>query len=160
MERGKRKKICCPSKGQTTPSAFHAKVPILPALPLVGFVPLQMAVIKLQRLYDKIRFLPSGDGFRYELGYPLVLKGRLLFLVWLFLLHDALDNLIREFSLLHELFHLDSLCKRGRGIVVAHRFKQGVLLPRKDRKFPPQGGKQSGVHLPFAGFRVQAPLDG
>ena len=49
-----------------------------------------MAVVKLQRLYDKIRFLPSGDGFRYQLGYPLVLKGGLLFLVWLFLLHDAL----------------------------------------------------------------------
>ena len=32
-------------------------------------LPLQMAVIELQRLYDKIRFLPSGDGLRYELGY-------------------------------------------------------------------------------------------
>ena len=98
-------------KGQTSPSAFHAKVPILPALPLMGFVPLQVAVIKLQRLYDKIRFLPSGDGFWNELGYPLVLKGRLLFLVRLILLHDALDDLVRELSLLHELFHFDSLCK-------------------------------------------------
>ena len=95
MERGKPKKICCPSKGQTSPTAFHAKIPILPVLPLVSLAPLQVAVIKLQRLYDKIRFLPSGDGFRYELGYPLVLKGGLLFLVRLFLLHDALDNLIR-----------------------------------------------------------------
>ena len=98
-------------KGQTSPSAFHAQIPILFVLPLVSLVPLQVAVIKLQRLYDKIRFLPSGDGFRYELGYPLVLKGRLLFLVRLILLHDALDNLVRELSLLHELFHLDSLCK-------------------------------------------------
>ena len=54
-----------------------------------------MAVVELQRLYDKIRFLPSGDGFRYELGYPLILKGGLLFLVRFFLLHDALDNPVR-----------------------------------------------------------------
>ena len=64
-------------------------------LSLLASLPLQVSVVELQRLDNKIRFLPSGDGFRYELGYPLVLKGGLLFLVRLFLLHDALDNLIR-----------------------------------------------------------------
>ena len=72
-------------------------------------LPLQVSVIKPQRLYDKIRFLPSGYGFRYELGYPLILKSRLLFLVWLILLHDALDNLVCELSLLHKLLHFDSV---------------------------------------------------
>ena len=110
---GSLKKFAVPQRADFSPSV---RLSFLPPLPL------QVSVIKLQRLYDKIRFLPSGDGFRYELGYPLVLKGGLFFLVRLFLLHDALDNPIREFSLLHELFHLDSLCKRGRGIVVAHRF--------------------------------------
>ena len=86
MERGKPKKKAIPQRADFSPSV---RLSFLPPLPL------QMAVVKLQRLYDKIRFLPSGDGFWYELGYPLVLKGGLLFLVRLFLLHDALDNLIR-----------------------------------------------------------------
>ncbi len=84
---GKRKNLLSP-KGRTSPQ-------VCVIFPAPGA--LQMAVVELQRLYDKIRFLPSGNGFRYELGYPLVLKGRLLFLVWLILLHDGLDNLVREF---------------------------------------------------------------
>ena len=80
-------------------------------LSLLASLPLQVSVVELQRLDNKIRFLPSGDGFRYELGYPFVLKGRLFFLVGLFLLHDALDNLVRELAVLHKLFHFDSLCK-------------------------------------------------
>ena len=99
---GKRKNFFVSQRADFSPSV---RLSFLPPLPL------QVSVIKLQRLYDKIRFLPSGDGFWYELGYPLVLKGRLLFLVWLILLHDGLDNLVREFSLLHKLFHFDSLCK-------------------------------------------------
>ena len=93
--RGGSQKIFLFPKGQTFPSVSNPKTPIFPALPLVSLAPLQVAVVELQRLYDKIRFLPSGDGFRYELGYPLVLKGGLLFLVWFFLLHDALDNPVR-----------------------------------------------------------------
>ena len=33
-----------------------------------------------------------------------------------------------ELAVLHKLFHLDSLCKRRGSVVVAHGFKQGILL--------------------------------
>ena len=33
-------------------------------------------------------------------------------------------------------------------------------VPRSDKKPQPQDEKQSAFHLPFAGFREQAPLDG
>ena len=120
MERGKPKKIWLSSNGQTPPSVC--------GLPFVSLVPLQMAVVKLQRLYHKIGFLPSGYRLRYELGYPFITESGLFFLVRLFLLHDALDNLVCELPVLVKLFHLDSLCKRRGSVVVAHGFKQGILL--------------------------------
>ena len=75
------------------------------------FAPLQMAVIKLQRFHNKVRFLPSGNRLGDELGYPFITEGRLLPLVWFFLLHNGLDNLVRELIILHKLLHFDSLCK-------------------------------------------------
>ena len=35
-----------------------------------------------------------------------------------------------------------------------------IAVPRSDKKPQPQDEKQSAFHLPFAGFREQAPLDG
>ena len=97
-------------------------------LSFVRFVPLQVSVVKLQRLDNKIRFLSFGNGFRNELGYPFITESRLFLLVWLFFLHNGLDNLVRQFSVLVKLFHFDSLRQRGGSVIIAHRFKRGVLL--------------------------------
>ena len=78
-------------------------------LSFVRFVPLQVSVVKLQRFDNKIRFLSFGNGFRNELGYPFITENRLFLLVWLFFLHNGLDNLVRQFSVLVKLFHFDSL---------------------------------------------------
>ena len=67
-------------------------------LSFVRFVPLQVSVVKLQRLDNKICFLSFGNGFRNELGYPFITESRLFLLVWLFFLHNGLDNLVRQFS--------------------------------------------------------------
>uniref|UniRef100_UPI003FF0C79C hypothetical protein n=1 Tax=Pseudoruminococcus massiliensis TaxID=2086583 RepID=UPI003FF0C79C len=45
-------------------------------LSLVSLVPLQVSVIKLQRLDNKIRFLPFWNSLGNELGYPLVTESR------------------------------------------------------------------------------------
>ena len=74
-------------------------------------LPLQVSVIMLQRLNNKIGFLPLGNILRNELGYSLVTKRRLFLLVWFFFLHNGLDNLGVELSLLHKLLHFDCLCK-------------------------------------------------
>ena len=97
MERGKPKKFGYPPKGrprprcsssQTSYRSFRRKqqISLIPLLllfpkslttfrdtlflPFVSLVPLQMAVVKLQRLYHKIRFLPSG----YRYGMSLVIR--------------------------------------------------------------------------------------
>ena len=75
MERGKPKKIWLSSNGQTPPSVC--------GLPFVSLVPLQMAVVKLQRLYHKIGFLPSGYRLRYELGYPFITESGLFMMLWI-----------------------------------------------------------------------------
>ena len=80
-------------------------------LSLVSLVPLQVSVIKLQRLDNKIRFLPSGNSLGNELGYPLVTESRFSLLVWLFFLHNGLDNLGGELAVLVILLHFDSLCQ-------------------------------------------------
>ena len=94
---GEQQKIWLSSNGQTSPSVFvvanfislvspqaanltHSVAPPLPKksddfsgylfLPFVSLVPLQMAVVKLQHLYHKIRFLPSG----YRYGMSLVIR--------------------------------------------------------------------------------------
>ena len=61
-------------------------------LSLVSLVPLQVSVIKLQRLDNKIRFLPSGNSLWNELGYPLVTESRFFLLVML-LIHLGLNTL-------------------------------------------------------------------
>ena len=73
------------------------------------FAPLQVAVVELQRLDHKVGFLPFGDSLRDELGNPFITESGLFPLVWLFLLHDGLDNLICELSVLHKFLHFDSL---------------------------------------------------
>ena len=80
-------------------------------LSLVSLVPLQVSVIKLQRLDNKIRFLPSGNSLGNELGYPLVTESRFFLLIGLFLLHNGLDNLGSELAVLVKLLHFDSLCQ-------------------------------------------------
>ena len=100
MERGKPKKIWLSSNGQTPPSVC--------GLPFVSLVPLQMAVVELQRLYHKIGFLPSGYRLWYELGYPFITEGGLFFF-WILLLNDALYNLFCELPVLFKLFHIYSL---------------------------------------------------
>ena len=97
-------------------------------LSFLSFVSLQVSVVKLQRFYNKIRFLSFWNRFRNEFGYPLVTESRLFPLIRFFFLHNALDNLACQLTLLHKLLHFDSLCKRRGSIVVAHSFKQGVLL--------------------------------
>mgnify|MGYP006925647165 CR=1 FL=1 len=67
---GNRKKVWLSSNGQTSPSVC--------GLPFVSLVPLQMAVVELQRLYHKVGFLPSGYRLRYELGYPFITESGLL----------------------------------------------------------------------------------
>ncbi len=104
MWRGKLKNLLSPQRADFSPSV---RLSFLPPLPL------QVSVVELQRLYDKIRFLPSGDGFRYELGYPLVLKGRLLFLVRFILLHDALDNPSVSFPSCMNFFILIACAREG-----------------------------------------------
>ena len=102
MERGRTKKFVVPQRADFS---LGVRLSFLPPLLL------QVSVIKLQRLDYKICLLSSGDSIWYELRYPLVLKRRFFFLVWLFLLHDGLDNLVCQFALLHELFHFDCLCQ-------------------------------------------------
>ena len=58
--------------------------PSIVVISLVSLVPLQVSVIKLQRLDNKIRFLPSGNSLWNELGYPLVTESRFFLLIGLF----------------------------------------------------------------------------
>ena len=103
MERGKADSVAIHPCRKRADFALGVRI----ILPFPVLAPLQVAVVELQRLDNEVRFLPSGDGLGDELGYPLVLESGLFFLVGLFLLHDALDDLIGELALLHELFHLD-----------------------------------------------------
>lgn len=52
------------------------------------FVSLQVAVVKFQRLDNKIRFPASGNALGNELGDPFITESRFFPLVWLFFLHD------------------------------------------------------------------------
>ena len=51
-----------------------------------------------------------------------------LFLVWLVLGDDFIDDFRVKLALLRKLFHLDCLCKRGCFILKLYRFKQVLLL--------------------------------
>ena len=57
-------------------------------LSLLASLSLQVSVVKLQRLNNKVRLLSSGYGFRNELGYPFITESGLFLLVWLFFLHN------------------------------------------------------------------------
>jgi len=50
-------------------------------LSFVRFVPLQVSVVKLQRLNNEIRLLSFGNGFRNELGYPFIWNYRTTVLI-------------------------------------------------------------------------------
>lgn len=130
-------------------------------LSFLSFVSLQVSVVKLQCLYNKIRFLSFWDRFGNEFGYPFITKSRLFPLIWFFFLHNALDNLVCELAVLHKLLHFDSLCKRWGSVIVAHSFKQSILLfLRSDMRFQRQGRKATCLSSTICRFQETAQLDG
>ena len=75
------------------------------------FVSLQVAVVKFQRLDNKIRFPASGNALGNELGDPFITESRFFLLIGLLFLHNGLDNLGSELAILVILLHFDSLCQ-------------------------------------------------
>ncbi len=122
-------------------------------LSLLASLSLQVSVVKLQRLNNKVRLLSSGYGFRNELGYPFITEAGFSF--WFGFSSSIIDWItsLVSFPSCINFFILIACASDGVASLYSIASSRCTAVPRTDKRFQRQDEKQSVCHLPFAEFR-------